>query len=203
MYELRNIKYKDILTIDHLQLEEGKVSCITGKSGTGKSSLLKLLNSIYVPDSGEITYYGSPLSEIDPIKLRREAVMLAQAPLIFPGTIEENLQAGLKFAEKELASAQKLHQVIERMELSKDLGENAEELSGGEKQRIALARVLLMRARVYLLDEPTSGLDENTEIKVLRSFIDESRKNKSTVLMITHSIAAAETFADREISLDT
>src|SRR5690625_5363683 len=87
--------------------------------------------------------------------------MLSQTRLAFEGTIEENLQMGLKFSEKQLATDEEMKTILKDMELNKDLQEPINKLSGGEQQRIALARVALMKPNVYILDEPTSALDDS------------------------------------------
>jgi putative ABC transport system ATP-binding protein len=192
MYFLKNVTYKSILKINEMKIEAGKVTCIVGESGSGKTSLLRLLNAMNTPDSGEIYYFEENINNLDPVKLRREVVMLSQTTLIFPGTVEENLQAGLQFSGKKIASHQELITAMEKMQLNKSLHENAENLSGGEKQRLALARILLMKPKAFLLDEPTSALDEQTEMEVLHEFVNEAKKINATVIMVTHSKKAEE-----------
>ncbi|SUV03303.1 ABC transporter ATP-binding protein [Cytobacillus firmus] len=94
-----------------------------------------------------------------------------------------------------------LKQAIHNMQMTKELHEDAGTLSGGEKQRLALARILLLEADVYLLDEPTSALDEDTEMMVLEHFIREIKKKHATLLMITHSNKVNEQFAEERIYL--
>src|SRR5690625_7228702 len=93
------------------------------------------------PDSGKITYLGKDLTTYDPVNLRREVVMLSQTPLAFEGTIEENLHMGLKFSEKQLATDEEMKTILIDMKLNKDLQEPINKLSGGEQQRIDIARV--------------------------------------------------------------
>ena len=117
---------------------------------------LKHLNKLYTPDSGAITYNGSDLAEIPAVSLRREVVMLGQTPVIYNGDLEENLQIGLRFSEKLPASRDRLLNALEQVKLNKPLDDPCLSLSGGEKQRLCLARVMLMDAEVYLLDEPSA-----------------------------------------------
>lgn len=100
MFVLKNVKYKDILNIEELHIPPRKITVITGKSGTGKTTLLKMLNKLISPDSGEIFFKGTPLKEIDSVELRRKVVMLPQFPVVFPGNVKENLILGLKFSGK-------------------------------------------------------------------------------------------------------
>ncbi|WP_028401118.1 ABC transporter ATP-binding protein [Ectobacillus panaciterrae] len=201
MFTLQNVSYKDILHIPELTIQEGKVTCIIGESGSGKTTLLKMLNDMHSPDSGTVLYRGEPISSYSPIQLRREVVMLGQTPPIFEGTVKENLLMGLYFSEKSAANEKELHRALQTVHLEKSLEDNAEQLSGGEKQRLALARVLLMDPAVFLLDEPTSALDENTAHIVMTQFIKEAKDKKNTVIMITHSRTLAEEAADDMVEI--
>lgn len=199
MFVLKNIKFLDVLSIDYLEISTGKVTSIIGGSGAGKSTLAKLLNKMITPDSGKITYRGKDLTTYDPVNLRREVVMLSQTPLAFEGTIEENLQMGLKFSEKQLATDEEMKTILKDMELNKDLQEPINKLSGGEQQRIALARVALMKPNAYILDEPTSALDDSTEVDVMQTFIKNAKAKDQTVIFITHSEELARTYSDEVI----
>jgi putative ABC transport system ATP-binding protein len=184
------------LDINKLRIESHKVTCIVGGSGSGKTTLLRLLNKLISPDSGEILYNGDSINNIDAVKLRRDVVMLPQSPAIFNGTIKDNLLVGLKFSEKPLVSDMKLLETLQLINLHKDLNETPDTLSGGEKQRLALGRVVLMDPEVLLLDEPSSALDEDTEHIIINSLVKYSRKNNKTLIMVTHSKKVANTFSD-------
>ncbi|MFC5362758.1 ATP-binding cassette domain-containing protein [Peribacillus frigoritolerans] len=201
MFRLENIKYKGILNIDDLQIPAYMVTCLTGESGAGKTSLLRLLNRMDDPDSGLIYYQDQLLDEFNPIELRRKVTMLSQAPFTLPGTIEENLQIGLELTEREKKDKEELVKALETVQLQKSLDESAENLSGGEKQRLALARLLLLNSEVYLLDEPTSALDEEAELKVMGRFLEKVKREKGTVIMITHSKQLADMCAEERIVL--
>ncbi|WP_144550136.1 ATP-binding cassette domain-containing protein [Peribacillus simplex] len=201
IFRLENIRYKGILKIDDLRISACMVTCLTGESGAGKTSLLRLLNRMDDPDSGSIYYQDRLLDEFNPIELRRKVTMLSQAPFTLPGTIEENLQIGLELTEREKKDKSELVKALETVQLQKSLDEGAENLSGGEKQRLALARLLLLKPEVYLLDEPTSALDEEAELTVMSRFLEEVKREKGTVIMITHSKQLAEICAEKRIVL--
>nr|WP_286907379.1 ABC transporter ATP-binding protein [Clostridium sp. UBA1652] len=201
MFLLRNVKYKDVLNIDNLTIESHKVTCIVGASGSGKTTLLRLLNKLISPDSGEILYNGGSINSIDSVKLRRDVVMLPQSPAIFNGNIKDNLLVGLKFSEKPFVSDTKLLETLQLINLKKDLNETPDALSGGEKQRLALGRVILMDPDVLLLDEPSSALDEDTEHIIIDSLVKYSRKNNKTLIMVTHAKKVANTFSDYIIEM--
>jgi len=199
MFQIRNVKYKDILHIKAVDIEEKKVTTLFGESGSGKTTLMKLLNQLISYDEGEIIYNNKPIEAYDPIELRRDVVMLAQTPAMFEGNVRDNLLIGLKFAEKEIAADDELLNALEIVQLQKGLNEGVDSLSGGEKQRLSFARVILMDAPVYLLDEPTSALDEDTEMTVMEQFCRHARQKGKTIIMVTHSRTVAETFSDRII----
>lgn len=202
VFTLKEVKFNDILYIKELAITEKKTTAIVGKSGSGKTTLLKLLNKLISPDSGTIYYRDTPLEAIDSITLRREVVMMPQTPVIFEGNIRENLLIGLKFSEKELPSDGRLMNMLQVVGLDKKLDEPAHQLSGGEKQRLALARVMLMEPSVWLLDEPSSALDKDTEDEVMKKIMDFGKRNGSTIIFVTHSIPMAEKYAEEIIEIE-
>lgn len=201
MIKLTNVKYKNILDIDELTIPKNKITCILGQSGSGKTTLLRLLNKLISCDSGELYYNNKNYNDIDSVELRREVVMLSQNPSIFNGTIKDNLLIGLKFSEKPLALDDELNKILDIVQLNKTLEDDAERLSGGEKQRLALGRVLLMEPEVFLLDEPSSALDENTEKLIIERLVSISKRNNKTLIMVTHSKNMANLFSDNIIKM--
>ncbi len=201
LFEIKNVSYKDILFIDSLKIEEGEITCILGKSGGGKTTLLKLLNHLYSYDTGSITFKGDELKEIDPIDLRRKVVMLGQNPAVFPGTVRDNLILGLRFHGIEYNDEQLL-EILKKVYLDIDLDADASNLSGGEKQRLALGAVLLLNPKIMLLDEPSSALDEDTEEFIIDMVVNYIKKKNGTLIMVTHSGGIAREYADRIIRVD-
>lgn len=127
--------------------------------------------------------------------------MLPQVPAIFNGNIKENLLIGLKFSEKPLVSYYKLCYILKFVQLNKQLSENVEQLSGGERQKLSLARALLLNPEVFLLDEPSSALDEDTEHVIIKSLVDYTKNNNKTLIMVTHSKKIANDFSDNIIEI--
>lgn len=201
MFSLKNVKYKHILDIDDLNIKQHKVTCIVGESGSGKSTLLRLLNKLISYDSGEIFYNDQPLNLIDSIKLRRNVVMLPQIPSIFPGTVRDNLLIGLNFAEKPSTDDARLLQILNLVHLNKNLDDNSDMLSGGEKQRLALGRILLLDPDVFLLDEPSSALDDETERIIIERLVAYTKGASKTLIMVTHSKQIAKTYSDSIIEI--
>jgi putative ABC transport system ATP-binding protein len=196
-----NIRFKNILDIEMLEIPQNKVTCIVGASGSGKSTLLRLLNKLISCDSGEILYNEISLESINSVELRRMVVMLPQQPVIFPGTIKDNLLIGLKFAQKPSLHEEQLRQVLMMVHLNKELSDNSDILSGGEKQRLALARVLLLDPEVFLLDEPSSALDEETERIIIENLVTYTKETSKTLIMVTHSKKVAQTYSDHIVAI--
>lgn len=202
MFELDRVRYKNILSIDTLCIPTGEITCIIGESGGGKTTLLRLLNKLISPDEGEIRYQGVPLSQINSVSLRRKAVMLSQEPVIFPGTVRENLLAGLKFSEKPVAPDTELQKTLHLVCLKKQLTDQTDKLSGGERQRLALGRLLLLDPEVFLLDEPSSALDEETEKLLVRTLVQFVRSAAKTLIMVTHSLQLAQIYGDLIVEIN-
>ncbi len=201
MFSLKKVKYKHILDINYLNIKKYKVTCIVGESGSGKSTLLRLLNKLISCDSGEIFYNNQPLNTINSVELRRNVVMLPQLPTIFPGTVRDNLLIGLKFAEKPAVDDVKLRHVLNIVHLNKELNDNSDKLSGGEKQRLALGRVILLDPDVFLLDEPSSSMDEETERIIIEKLVSYTKEANKTLVMVTHSKKVAQTYSENIIEI--
>ncbi|SDD96272.1 Phosphate import ATP-binding protein PstB [Sporomusa acidovorans DSM 3132] len=201
MFIVENLRYKRILEIVSLTISR-PISCIMGPSGSGKTTLLRMLNRLNAPDEGRILYNGQDIALMDTIKLRRNVVMLGQMPVIYSGTVADNLQIGLQFSQRPPASDEDLRKSLAWVELDKELADSCHNFSGGEKQRLCLARIMLMDADTYLLDEPSAALDKNTErfiIEHLTEFV--LRKNKQMV-MVTHSEQIAQSFPQTIIRME-
>lgn len=201
MFEVRNLKFKEILDIPSLIINK-PITCIVGASGSGKTTLLRMLNRLNAPDEGAIYYNGQDIALMDTVQLRREVVMLGQTPVIYSGTVEDNLQIGLQFSQKRPATATAMKESLERVELDKQLTGSCRTLSGGEKQRLCLARVMLMDASVYLLDEPSAALDQKTEHFIIDNLAKFVMKKNKQLVMITHSEQIAQTLQDSIIRIE-
>src|SRR5699024_10064998 len=162
MFRLENITFKDVLDIPELTISSHKITCIIGESGSGKTTFIKLLNGLINPTKGTIYVEEKDIRNMSMVNLRRRVSMLQQSPSIYEGTVKENIQLGRFFSELEPASDQEIKQVLDVVHLHKELDQDASKLSGGEKQRLTLARMLLLPAEVLILDEPTSSLDQDS-----------------------------------------
>lgn len=200
MFLLKDIKFKNILDIENLEINENVVTVVKGESGSGKSTMLKLLNNIISPDSGIVMYNGVDVNDINPITLRREVIMQSQFPTIFPGNVRENLNVIFTLRGEEGLADEKLLKAMEIVNLKKDLNDDAQNLSGGEKTRLSIARLFLVEPDVFLLDEPGASLDSKTEEILMKNVIAEIKKRNKTLIFISHS-ANPEIISDEIITL--
>ena len=201
MFELIDVKYGDVLDLPGLFIDGERVTSLVGASGSGKTTVLRMLNKMISPTHGRIMFQGEDLHQVNSVAHRRNVVMLAQNPALFPGTVRDNLHAGLLFQERDLPGDGTLSSILDKVRLAKSLEDDASRLSGGEKQRLALARVLLLDPGVYLLDEPSSALDEETEQLVFDMLTGHARATGKTIVMVTHSRAVARRYSDVVIEM--
>ena len=173
-----------------LLIEPGQFLLIEGPSGSGKSSLLRLLNRLQEPTAGEILVDDKPLSAHDVVGLRRKVGYLQQSPVMVEGSVADNLRLPFQFASSRAAQApddtairQLLAEyLLEGVEPESD----AQRLSVGQKQRVALIRMLLMQPQVLLCDEPTSALDPQSRDIVQESLERLNIEHQMTVVVVTH-----------------
>jgi len=202
LFQLDQVTYLHIIDRLDLTLFRGEITAIVGKSGSGKSSLLRLLNKLNSPTAGTIKYDGQDLAAIDSISLRRQVSMLMQNPTMFPGTVRDNLVAGLRFQGRPAANDEQLQGILDELQMNVVLDQDAQLLSGGEKQRLAIGRLILLDPPVWLLDEPSSALDRTTEDQLVNLLVDQIRKQNKTLIMITHAPEIADKYADRVIEIE-
>jgi putative ABC transport system ATP-binding protein len=176
-----------------LAIDEG-ATAVLGPSGSGKSTLLRLLNRLADPDEGTVRFHGEDLRDLDPLELRRRAVLVPQLPAPVPGTVADNVRYGPALRGAEVDPLHALEQAgLDSSYADRDAGR----LSVGEQQRVMLARALALDPEVLLLDEPTAALDETAKEGVERTLAELPC---STVL-VTHERAQAERLAKRVVRL--
>ena len=182
-----NGKRKTIVNDISFSFTCGTIYSVVGPSGAGKSSLLRLINRLDEPDSGDVQYNGKDYRSFTPNELRRHIGYLFQSPYMFPGTVAENV----RYAEPELSDS-RVSELLEQVGLSGEMASSdTDTLSGGEKQRVALARLLATGPSVILLDEPTSSLDP-TATKGIEKLVRRIAEDRCLVaIMVTHDPAQA------------
>lgn len=202
LFTLDQVRFRDVLSIEHLEIPADEVTCIVGRSGSGKSTLMRLLNRMISPDAGTITYRGESIDQINAVELRRRVVMLPQNPVLFEGSIGENVQKGLEFSQRPFIDDSHLQRLLDLMQIRQSSESRASVLSGGERQRVALARVLAMQPDVLLLDEPSSALDHTTQSEVIGAIVAEAKRCGSTLIMVTHARDIAREWGDVMVEIE-
>jgi putative ABC transport system ATP-binding protein len=167
---------------------------LVGPSGSGKSTLLRLCNRLVMPDAGLVLFHGDPVATLDPLRLRRRVGMVFQRPTPFAGTVRENLQV----AEPGLTDAVARH-AIARVALEATLlDRDAQQLSGGEAQRVCLARTLVTEPEVVLMDEVTSSVDPSAT-RGLENLARELAESGASVVWVTHDLEQMGRIADHVV----
>jgi len=198
IFELRSVTKKKggelILKKISCKIRGKEIFVIIGPSGSGKTTLLRLLNRLDDPTSGEIIFKGESIESMDVLSLRRTVQMVFQTPLLFPGTVEENIRIGADFYGIPVDSEELIKTVGLEMDLLK---KDSKEISVGQAQRVAIARSLAMRPEVLLLDEPTASLDPASTLGI-EELIKELRDSRSlTTVFVTHNIEQIKRIGDR------
>ena len=178
---------KEILKDISFKIQKGDFLTIKGPSGSGKSTLLKLLAAIMNPSTGEIIYKGKPLSEYEITDYRKEVSYTFQNAALFGTTVADNLMFPYEI-RNEPFDRDRAIALLDKVMLSEQyLDQKITELSGGEKQRVALIRNVLFTPEVLLLDEVTSALDAENRKVISDAILRLNRENNITVLWVTHN----------------
>ncbi|MBA3554302.1 MAG: ATP-binding cassette domain-containing protein [Gemmatimonadales bacterium] len=187
----------------HLEIPAEQVTAIVGPSGAGKTSLLRLLNRLDDPTGGEIRYRGWPLAGYPVRDLRRKVAFVFQTPVMFSGTVRENLRHAAHLTPRLDGGPGEMRTAMELAELDWALVDReGDRLSAGEKQRANIARALMTGPRVLLMDEPTSALDPETAVRLTRTIRLLSTERGLTVVIITHRLAEAWAVSDSTVVME-
>jgi osmoprotectant transport system ATP-binding protein len=201
-------KYNGIKVVDHLSFEvqAGETLCLIGSSGCGKSTTLKMINRLVEPDRGNIWIDQKNVLEADPVKLRRKMGYVSQQGSLFPHwTVSQNigLIPRLEGWQKEKIR-DRIRELMELIQLEPDhyLEKYPAEMSGGEQQRICIARALAVDPPIMLLDEPFSALDPLTRYQLQKEFLEIKKKLRKTTVFVTHDLQEAFLLADHILLMD-
>jgi putative ABC transport system ATP-binding protein len=202
LFELRDVCLtrggRRVLDSVSAELPPG-ATAIVGPSGSGKSTLLRLLNRLADPDRGAISYRGRPLSECEPLALRRQVALVPQLPALLEGTVESNLRyaAGLAGESLELQRSLRLAGLDPGF-----AGRDVAKLSVGEQQRAMLARALAQAPAVLLLDEPTSALDHAARDAIEAALAELRRELEISIVLVSHDPDQARRLGEWVVRID-
>lgn len=200
MFTLRQVS-AGVLTSVTVRINPG-VTALVGPSGCGKSTLFRILTKTLLPSSGNVEFSGTDLAAWDAVQLRRQVLMLPQESYTWPASVRENLEAGLRAQGRELPTAEQMQIALQVVGLDKALDADASQLSGGEKDRLAMGRSLLAQQAWALWDEPTAALDRAAAREVMERAIAYLRERDLNLVFITHDEALLE-LVDHQLQLAT
>lgn len=203
-YELTDVtfgyKALPVISIGHMKIEAGEFVALEGPNGAGKTTLLSILGFLDRPWSGEIRFFGKDTRDRNPVELRREVGILLQNPYLFNATVLENVMWGLRIRGiRGRQGALRAEKALDSVGLSGFQRRKARLLSGGEAQRVAMARVLALDPDVILLDEPANNMDAESARR-LEGLVSDLKGNKTLVLS-THNLSSWAVSPDRVIRL--
>ena len=205
-YQLSNISYKydgkRVLDIPELAIRKNQITSLIGSNGSGKTTLLNLLAFLEKPVAGELSFFGNDTTNISQLALRRRVAMVSQSPYLLRGTVFDNIVKGLKLhGLSKHDQNQQAEQAMHTVGITEFKDRNVKKLSGGEAQKVTLARALALKPEVLLMDEPFSHLDQKSSAKLevlLRQLVEEQN---TTIVLSTHDHLQGMVLADQGISL--
>jgi tungstate transport system ATP-binding protein len=210
LYHLKDVAFlhgnRTCLDIDDLKIQRGKATCLLGPNGSGKSTLLGILAFLSTPFRGNMLCANTAVdfSDKDMLhRLRRKVVLVDQHPVLFSTSVCGNVEYGLKMRGLERKERKKRSKAaLERVGLSHLIDRKSHRLSGGETQRIALARALALKPEVMLIDEPTASVDAEHQVVIEGIMNDIVSSGDTSIVFSTHDERLADTLAEERILLD-
>lgn len=190
---------REVLNVDHLTIPGGKIYTIMGPNGSGKSTLLRIMALLLVNDAGELEVLGEKVSweKGQLLKLRRQMSMVTQTSFMFQGSVNYNVAYGLQARKmKERRVQSRVGEVLEMVGMTAYRDADARTLSGGERQKVAIARALAVNPRVLFLDEPTSNIDIASASEIEKYIRYINKEQGVTIIMVTHNLFQARRLAD-------
>jgi len=206
-YEIRNLRHtydgRTVLDIPEMNITEGQICIFTGPNGSGKTTLLSILALLQMPTEGSVHLNGVLCTRNPDSDLRKMVTLVHQKPVLFSTSVRNNLTYGLKahgLASKEIDK--RIESITEEMQLASLITKNARKLSGGEAQRVVIARALILGTPVLLLDEPTNSLDAAYRPMLVQLLRDANRDRNATIVIATHNSGLISALSGRILQME-
>lgn len=191
-----------VVEVDHIEVRSGEVLALLGPNGAGKSTLMRLLAALETPDAGRVVFRGRPVRRDDP-GLRRAAAGVLQRPYLWRGTVARNVEFALKARRVPAREREeRVHRALEELDIGHLAGAPVDTLSGGEAQRVGLARAMALEPEVLFLDEPSADLDVAVRRRLLADLERVLRRAAPAIVLITHDPGEAFALADRVVVME-
>jgi tungstate transport system ATP-binding protein len=189
---------RDALKVEKLEIQKGETLAVVGPNGAGKSTFLLALAHLLKSSKGEITLHGKAQKDWHELEYRRKIAFVFQDPLLMDMSVRENIALGLKFRNVDKHEThERVHLWAKAMGVDKLLERRAGQLSGGEAQRVSLARAFVLDPELLLMDEPFSAVDPQTREKLLEDLSKVLAEAHRTTIFVTHNLKEAAQFGDR------
>ena len=206
LYTLQGVRRRfgdrEVLRVDELRIEAGRIYALLGPNGAGKTTLMRLLSFMDTPNEGNIAFCGEPVRSEQAAKLRARVVWVPQSPVMFTGTLLYNIEYPMRLRGLDAATRQsRAQELLETVNLSHLAHAPAHRLSGGEAQRGSIARALAAGAEVILFDEPTASVDHRSRGELITVIRDLWRVRGLSLLVTTHDAALAADLCQEHIFL--
>ncbi|TFZ41380.1 ABC transporter ATP-binding protein [Soehngenia longivitae] len=201
--KVRNLKkyYKENLVLDiaDYTFKEGQIIGLRGPNGVGKSTLLNIIAGLDPQFEGEVLYDGKPLDE----KIQKEITEVFQKPFLFKRKVKDNIKYPMLLRKLDKVEIERRTlELAKALEIEDLLNKRGNQLSGGEAQKVALARALVIRPKLLLLDEPTSSIDEEAMITIENCILNFHKQSNATIIIVTHDAIQSDRICDEVVFLE-
>lgn len=196
---------REVLNIDQLSIPAGKIYTILGPNGSGKSTLLRILALLLINDVGQLEVLGEKVTweKGQLLKLRRQMSMVTQTSFMFSGSVNYNVSYGLRVRKMSARKVRRqAEEMLEMVGMSAYRDADARTLSGGERQKVAIARALAVNPRVLFLDEPTSNIDAASAADIEKHIRYINKERGTTIIMVTHNLFQARRLTDEVLFIN-
>lgn len=196
----KSLRFKKLVYKD-LVIPHNTVTFVTGASGTGKTTLLKLFNQTVSQDEGSIFINGNDILNTNPLELRKELLLISQSVFLFNATIKENFEKFYEYRNLPKPDEETMKSFLKLCCLDFELDNTCTTMSGGERQRVYIAIFLSFEPKAIMLDEPTSALDTKNSVSIITNIIEFCKKKGINIIIVSHDALLCQQFSENTIEI--